>query len=135
MDDLFDPGKTADIRIIDIALVPQDADCGTLAAGYGFGRQPHALNSVHDCLDLLVERLMMHDNQHGVASISFFTLLHSPSYCRRSVNHKLTDKKRRSEIHLVGPFFMPIHLNQPMGRIAGTFSLYARYSAPNVLSK
>ena len=54
MDDLFDTGKIPDIRVIHIALISQDPDCGPLAPGDGSGHQTHPCNSGNHGLDLLV---------------------------------------------------------------------------------
>ena len=67
---LGDAGQRFDARAVDAAVVADEAHGGARLARHWARRVPHLLDGLHDAIDLLLRRVILHDDQHYMSSMS-----------------------------------------------------------------
>ena len=70
VNDFGDARKRLDARAVDAAVVADEADRGARLARHRARRVAHLFYGLDDAVDLLRRRVILHDNQHYISSIS-----------------------------------------------------------------
>ena len=66
MNDFGDAGQRFDARAVDASVVADETDGRARLARHRPRRVAHLLDGLHDAVDLLLRRVILHDNQHYI---------------------------------------------------------------------